>query len=66
MTNETEMPELCSPYHDGSMQPDTDGGWVSLDDYKDLCDAKDKCIAELEAKLAKAVGALKECKNKLT
>jgi hypothetical protein len=40
------------------MQPDTDGGWVSLDDYKDLCDAKDKCIAELEAKLERAEGLL--------
>ena len=67
MTNETEMPELCSPYHDGSMQLDTDDwyecgwGWVYLDDYKDLSDAKDKRIAELKAKLAKAVEALEEC-----
>ena len=64
MTNETKMPELFSPYHDGSMQLDTDDwyecGWgqVYLDDYKDLSDAKDKRIAELKAKLAKAVEAL--------
>ena len=38
--------DLYSPYHDGSMQHDKDGGWISYDDYKER-------IEELEAKLAK-------------
>ena len=43
-----------SPYHDGSMQFDKDGGWVSYDDYKEAADR----IEELEAKLAQAMEAL--------
>lgn len=27
--------DLFIPYHDGSMQHDVDGGWVSYDDYKE-------------------------------
>ena len=49
MTNETKEPDLFSPYHDGSMQHDKDGGWVSIYDYNALSDAKDARIAELEA-----------------
>jgi len=40
--------DRLSPYHDGSMQFDTDGGFVSYDDYKESADH----IEELEAKLA--------------
>jgi hypothetical protein len=43
-----------SPYHDGSMQFDKDGGWVSYDDYKEAADR----IEELEAKLSKSEALL--------
>ena len=43
-----------SPYHDGSMQFDIDGGWVSYDDYKESADR----IEELEAENKKLHKAL--------
>tara|TARA_R100000951_G_scaffold16512_1_gene13002 strand:+ start:13003 stop:13350 length:348 start_codon:yes stop_codon:yes gene_type:complete len=50
-----------SPYHDGSMQFDKDGGWVSYDDYKEAADH----IEALEAKLAKAVAGLEESRDEI-
>ena len=52
-----------SPYHDGSMQFDKDGGWVSYDDYKEAADRIEELEAKLsksEALLAKAVEALEQ------
>lgn len=47
-----EAVRLHSPYHDGSMVLDNDGGWVSIDDYRALSAR----VAELEERYLAVVG----------
>ena len=57
-----------SPYHDGSMQFDIDGGWVSYDDYKESADRIEElsnCVAVLKTKLAKVTAERDEELNQL-
>ena len=46
----SDLVARLSPYHDGSMQFDNDGGWVSFDDYMIAA----KQITALQAELADA------------
>ena len=69
MSNETEMPERIWAWQQTIFPRfSSHGDGKDTTEYvrADLFYAKDKCIAELEAKLAKAVEALKECKEEET
>ena len=57
--------DLYSPYHDGSMQHDKDGGWVSYDDYKERIEELELAV-RYEADLAQmALDSRKELEAEL-